>query len=126
MLVQCEVGIVSSDDELVSFLAEVFDLERLPPEEYPVGTLHRLVMPGAVIKVMVPSEPPAEPDGQDFLAVKGLRYLTMAVQDLDVVLARCRERSGRILLEPLEFEPGKRIAVIADPDGNTMEVLEGV
>jgi hypothetical protein len=26
--------------------------------------------------------------------------------------------------EPFEFEPGKRIAVIADPDGNAIEVLQ--
>jgi catechol 2,3-dioxygenase-like lactoylglutathione lyase family enzyme len=124
MLVEFEVGIVSSDPQLVTFLSEVFDLERLAPDEYPVGTLHRLATPGAVIKVMVPNDPPAEADSRPFMSTKGLRYLTMKVQDLEEVLRRCRERGGQVVLEPLEFQPGRRIAVIADPDGNTMEVLE--
>jgi catechol 2,3-dioxygenase-like lactoylglutathione lyase family enzyme len=124
MLVEFEVGIVSGDTQLVTFLSEVFDLERLVPDEYPVGTLHRLVTPGAVIKVMVPNDPPAAAESQPFMTMKGLRYLTMRVQDLEEVLRRCRERGGGILLEPMEFEPGRRIAVIADPDGNTMELLD--
>jgi hypothetical protein len=31
---------------------------------------------------------------------------------------------GHVLLEPLEFESGQRIALIADSDGDTMEVPE--
>ena len=33
-------------------------------------------------------------------------------------------RMGSVLLEPFELHPGVRLAVIADPDGNTMEVTE--
>jgi predicted enzyme related to lactoylglutathione lyase len=124
MLIHFEIGLVSRDDRLVRFLAEVFGLERLEPQGYPVGTLHRLMTPGAVIKVMVPNEPPLEQAAEPFLAVTGLRYLTMTVDDLDAVLARCRQWEGQVLQEPFEFQPGKRIAVIADRDGNVIEVLQ--
>jgi predicted enzyme related to lactoylglutathione lyase len=124
MLIGFEVGLVSRDARLVDFFAEVFLLERLAPAEYPSGTLHRLGTPGAVIKVMVPTEAPAERAAQPFLAVTGLRYLTMSVDDLDDVIARCGKCGGRVMHEPFEFEPGKRIAVIADPDGNAIEVLQ--
>jgi Glyoxalase/Bleomycin resistance protein/Dioxygenase superfamily len=124
MLLGFEVGIVSGDEQLVSFLAEVFELERREPDVYPVGALHRLVSPGATIKVMVTNDSPAEADDMPFLNRRGIRYLTMSVEDLDVVLDRCVKHRGRILVEPFEFEPGKRIAIVCDPDGNTMEILQ--
>jgi hypothetical protein len=119
-----EVGIVSADRTLVEFLAEVFALEELPSMENPVGTLHRLQSPGAVIKVMVPSEPPRAVDGEPFLAAKGIRYLSMWVTDFDGVIERCTARAGSVLVAPFEYEPGTRLAVIADPDGNAIEVIE--
>lgn len=119
-----EVGIVSADRTLVEFLADVFELDELPASESSAGTLHRLRSPGAVIKVMVPSERPANGDGRPFLACKGVRYLTMFVTDLDDVIARCLARAGCVLLEPFEVQPGIRVAVIGDPDGNTIEVTE--
>lgn len=68
-----EVGIVSGDRSLVKFLSDVFELDELPASEYSAGTLHRLCSPGAVIKVMVPSKPPANGDGWPFLTRKGIR-----------------------------------------------------
>jgi catechol 2,3-dioxygenase-like lactoylglutathione lyase family enzyme len=119
-----EVGIVSGDRTVVEFLADVFHLDELPASEHQVGTLHRLRSPGAIIKVMVPKESPTDSDGQPFLSVKGLRYLSMLVTDLDRVIERCIARGGTVLLEAFEFKPGARLAVIMDPDGNTMEVTE--
>jgi len=118
-----EVGIVSGDAGVVDFLAAVFELERRAPSETPAGTLHRLDSPGAVIKVMVPGDPPKRGDSEPFLTVTGIRYLSMYVSDLDGVLERCRNRGGAVLLEPFEFEPGSSIAIINDPDGNTIEVV---
>ena len=118
-----EVGIVSADASVVDFLAAVFELERQAPSETPAGTLYRLDSPGAVIKVMVPNNPPKSGDGEPFLAMKGIRYLSMYVTDLDGVLERCRTRGGAVLLEPFEFEPGSSIAIISDPDGNAIEVV---
>jgi predicted enzyme related to lactoylglutathione lyase len=118
-----EVGIVSGDASVVDFLATVFELERQTPSETPAGMLYKLASPGAVIKVMVPNDPPKSSGGEPFLAVKGIRYVSMYVDDLDGVLERCRARGGAVLLEPFEFEPGSRIAIISDPDGNSIEVV---
>jgi predicted enzyme related to lactoylglutathione lyase len=118
-----EIGIVSADAHLVDFLAGVFELEQQPASETPVGTLYQLDAPGAVIKVLVPDNRPENRDGETLLAVKGIRYLSMYVTDLDGVLERCRVRGGVVLLGPFEFEPGARIAIINDPDGNSIEVV---
>ena len=122
-LERIEVGLVSADASLVDFLVGVFELERQAPTESSVGTVHKLVAAGAVIKVMVPNDPPRRSDGEPFLAAEGIRYLTMFVSGLDDVLQRCRLRGGQVVLDPFEFEPGSRIAIISDPCGNTFEVV---
>jgi catechol 2,3-dioxygenase-like lactoylglutathione lyase family enzyme len=123
-LTRFEVGIVGSDRALVDFLADVFALDELPTADSPAGPLHRLQSPGAVIKVIVPNEPPKPADGEPFLGVKGFRYLSMWVTDFDDVIERCIAHGGSVRHGPFEYEPGTRIAVIADPDGNTIEVVE--
>jgi catechol 2,3-dioxygenase-like lactoylglutathione lyase family enzyme len=123
-LVRFEVGFVSGDRALVDFLADVFELERIAPAVHPVGTLYRLRSPGAVIKVMVPRDPPKPADGEPFLAVSGIRYLSMITSDLDRALARATARGGHVLFGPFEHEPGARLAVVRDPDGNSIEVIE--
>jgi catechol 2,3-dioxygenase-like lactoylglutathione lyase family enzyme len=119
-----EVGIVSASRNLVDFLAHVFELEELPSSDTPVGVLHRLASPGAQLKVMVPNEPPRPAGGEPFLAATGIRYLTMAVTDLDSVVERCTGRGGTLVFGPFDYEPGIRMAVITDPDGNTIEVVQ--
>jgi hypothetical protein len=123
-LERIEVGLVSGDRALVDYLVEVFELDELPPSEQRVGTLYRLQAPGAVIKVMVPKQPPAERDHEPFTAVEGLRYLTMFVTDLDAIIERSTTRGGAVTLGPIELGPGARLAIIQDPDGGTIEVVQ--
>jgi hypothetical protein len=123
-LERIEVGMVSGNRALVDFLIEVFELDELPPSEQRVGTVHRLQAPGAVIKVMVPKEPPAARDREPFIAVEGLRYLTMFVTDLDSVIERSTARGGTVALGPIDLGPGARLAMLEDPDGGTMEVVQ--
>ena len=121
-----EVGLVSADGTLVDFLAEVFELEVLPAMSAGPGTLHRLQLPGdAVLKVMVPKEAPAAGGGSGpMFAVTGIRYLTLYVDDLDGVVARATARNGQVQHGPAQLAPGVRIAVLQDPDGNAIEVVE--
>lgn len=125
-LFRFEVGLVSADRALVDFFAEVFELEPLPSMQAGPGTLHRLQLPGdAVLKVMVPNDAPAATGASgSFLAVAGIRYLTMWVDDLDGVVERATARNGRVQYGPAELAPGIRTAVLQDPDGNAIEVVE--
>jgi predicted enzyme related to lactoylglutathione lyase len=117
-----EVGLVSADRKSVDFYVEVFDLEELPPEIHPPGTLYRLQAPGSLLKVMVPNESPEPNLEESFLARIGLRYLSVWVSDLNMVMGRAAARGAKVLLEPTIVGPGRRLAVIVDPDGNTIEV----
>jgi predicted enzyme related to lactoylglutathione lyase len=90
------------------------------------GTLHRLQLPGdAVLKVMVPNDAPAATGASGpFFAVAGIRYLTLWVDDLDGVVERAIARNARVQHGPTELASGVRIAVLQDPDGNAIEVVE--
>jgi len=121
-----EVGLVGADDSLVDFYAAVFEMEKLPAIKAGPGIVHRLQGPGVVIKVMVPSDPPAPaPAVEPFYATSGLRYLTIYEADLDAMLERALARGGRVRHGPMEIGPGVRIVVLADPSGNVLEVVGG-
>ena len=120
-----EVGYVSADAGLVDFYATVLELTALEPMVFPVGTLHRLEIPGGLLKVLVPAEEPAvAPDTGAFTDTRGLRYITVRVGDLDRVLARATEHGGTVVLEPMDVGGGSRLAILRDPDGNTFEVSQ--
>ena len=58
-----------------------------------------------------------------FLQRAGIRYLTAHVVSLDDSLDRLRSSDVTIAMEPTELADG-RVAFIADPDGNWIELLE--
>ena len=120
-----EAGFVSTDRGLVDFLAEVFELDALDPFDVGFGTLYRLRSPGGVLKVMVPKRPPKPGErAEPFYALGGLRYLTLYVDDLDGIVERAMTRGGRVVHGPTDLGPGTRIAVLEDPDGNPIEVVQ--
>lgn len=121
-----EIGLVSHTNDTVAFYREVFGLEELEPRSFPVGVVHRLGYQDALVKIMIPADPPAMAAQQPgpFWAVAGLRSFTFWVDDLDSVIARISPQGGSVDTAPMELRPGIRTAVVKDPLGNTIEVME--
>jgi predicted enzyme related to lactoylglutathione lyase len=120
-----QIGFISSDTALVHFYAEVFGLERLPSADSATGTVHRLRLAGAVLKVMVPNRTPKPTDPVNpFFATTGLRYVTLSVDDFSDVIERATARGATFTFGPIEIGPETRLAIFQDPDGNTVEVFE--
>ncbi len=120
-----QIGFISADSALVDFYAEVFALERLPSADSATGTVHRLELPGAVLKVMVPNRPPTVTEPVNpFFAATGLRYVTLTVDDFSEVIERATARGVTFTFGPIEIGPETRLAIFQDPDGNTIEVFE--
>lgn len=125
-LQRIEIGLVSADDILVEFYASVFELERLPVSESGSGVVHRLQAPGAVLKVMVPAQQPTSAGPvEPFFAAPGLRYLTLYVSDFDRTIERATARGGHVDHGPMRIGPDMQLAILRDPDGNTIEVVDG-
>ncbi|MFE2519669.1 VOC family protein [Streptomyces mirabilis] len=47
------------------------------------------------------------------------------VDDLDGIIERGVARGGRVRHGPMDVGPGVRVAVLQDPDGNAIEVVDG-
>ncbi|WP_338064854.1 VOC family protein [Tomitella gaofuii] len=90
--------------------------------------VHRLGRSDDVlVKIMVPAAPPtqAPQTPAQFWDRAGLAYCTLWVDALDDVVRRCGDHGGTVAAEPVEIRPGVRTALLRDPDGNTLEVMEG-
>ena len=120
-----DVGFVSANEELVDFYVDALGAERLEPRQFPFATVHRLACGPVTLKVMVPTDQPAPaPRGATFWSDAGMRYLTLWVDDLDPLIAQWTERGGAVTTAPMALRPGVRVAMLADPDGNAVEVSE--
>ncbi len=125
-IVSVDVGLVSGDDRLVDFYVEAMGATRLEPRVFPFATVHRLACGPITLKVMVPAERPAAPAvAGDFYDIAGLRYLTFWVDDLDALAGRWAAAGGSVVTPAAELRPGVRFALLADPDGNAVEALQG-
>ena len=54
----------------------------------------------------------------------GYRYWTITVSNLAEVVAAAEAAGHKIPVAPVDIRPGVRIAMIEDPDGNWVELLE--
>jgi catechol 2,3-dioxygenase-like lactoylglutathione lyase family enzyme len=120
-----DVGLVSRSDALVGFYVDVLGAERLEPRQFPFATVHRLACGPVTLKVMIPADPPADdPRGGSFWDRSGIRYVTLWVDDLDDLVARWTGAGGTVTTAPMELRPGVRVALLADPDANAVEVMQ--
>lgn len=120
-----DVGLVSANDALVDFYERALGLERLEARVFPFATVHRLRCGPVTLKVMVPADPPnASPAAAPFWARDGLRYLTLWVDALDPLVAAWTANGGTVTMPATELRPGVHSALLADPDGNVVEVME--
>jgi predicted enzyme related to lactoylglutathione lyase len=122
-----DVGLVTADAQpLLDFYSGVVGLEILEPIELPnIGTIHKLACGESILRVMVPVEAPRPDESASFSSVGGIRYLTLEVDDIDAAAAAVEALGGSITLPPFELRPGRRVAQVADPDGNMIELGQG-
>ena len=89
------------------------------------GTMYRLLCGSSLIKLVALAQAPAAaaPPG-GIQGGSGYRYWTISVSNLDDVAAASAAAGYKLAIKPREIRPGIRIAMIEDPDGNWVELLE--
>lgn len=122
-----DIGIVTTNEAAMRDFYE--GLLGLPPVgEVPIGDTGRIVKlqcGGSIIKLFVLSEAPQDGSGSGhYLAATGLRYFTIPVGNLRESVDMCRAAGAVIVNDVVEPRPGLLAALIADPDGNTVELME--
>src|SRR4051794_23468414 len=121
-----DLGIVTNDAEAsIAFYRDVLGFEDLGEFPMPGGKMQRLQCGTSTIKIVSLKKPPpatAPPGGIG--GASGYRYWTVSVSNLPEVVAAC-EAAGRPIAVPItELAPGIKIAIVEDPDGNWVELLE--
>ena len=123
-----DIGIIVRDGEAaLKFYRDTLGLEHVAdtPMGGGNGTMHRLMCGTTMVKVIEYDELPAAANPAGGIpAASGYRYWTISVSNLDELAGQCAEAGYTVAVEPHEIRPGVRIAMVEDPDGNWVELLE--
>lgn len=121
-----DLGMVTREPaRMLAFYRDVLGFRQEPDTPFPGGgVMHRVWCGESLIKIVAPANPPATTaPGGGLTGATGLRYWTISVSNLEAMVESCRAAGAPIVVEPREARPGIRIAIVLDPDGNSVEFL---
>lgn len=122
-----DLGIVTRDvAPMVKFYQDTLGLEREGEMDMPGGgKMTRLKCGSTVIKLVVQGRPPKADSAPGGLAgATGYRYFTITVGNLEEAAKACGDAGYKVAVPVTEIRPGVKIAMIEDPDGNWVELLQ--
>ncbi len=122
-----DIGIVTNNiDAMLGFYRDTLALEFEATIPMPGGgTMHRYRVGDSVVKI-VETEPRPEvsaPPG-GIRGATGYRYWTIWVKDLQGCLDNISAAGFNTVVPLKEIRPGVTIAIVEDPDGNWVELLQ--
>jgi catechol 2,3-dioxygenase-like lactoylglutathione lyase family enzyme len=116
-------------ERAIRWYADALGLEHTVTAQVPEGVEIAFVVDdgGAGVELFALEAPDAEAwDGPIAALRRGHGHVAFTVVDLDEVFARAVEAGGRAVWAPRPSpKPGQRIAFVADPDGNLVELMSG-
>jgi catechol 2,3-dioxygenase-like lactoylglutathione lyase family enzyme len=121
-----DLGAVTSDiARALAFYTGPLGFAKLEEIPFPgVGVLHRLKVGESFFKLLAPEKPPAaRAPGGGITGGIGFRYVTFQLTNLDETFEACRQAGAKVIVAPRSLRPGVRMAMVEDPDGNTVELL---
>lgn len=122
-----DIGIVTNNIEaMMTFYKDTLELEYETTIPMPGGgQMNRFKVGDSVIKV-IDADPKPELDAAPggIRGSTGYRYWTITVGNLAECVDRASAAGSKIIVAAKEVRPGITIAIIADPDGNWVELLE--
>ena len=123
-----DLGIVTNNgDAMLEFYRDVVGLKfeaTMKLEAVGIGRMDRLRCNDSVLKLVTPIAAVSAGPGGGIDGGTGMRYFTIAVDDIAAAVADC-EAAGTPIVWPLrEIRPGVTIAMVEDPDGNWVEFIQ--
>lgn len=121
-----DVGLVVSDvDASIDFYCGTLGLQRGSSLSIPGNrTLHDVHVGDSLLKLQELHDGAPGPGPLGITAQVGVRYITITVAEIDRVVERL-ETAGCSFALPLNMTPrGMRMAMLHDPDGNIVELME--
>lgn len=120
------VGLVANDRiEALAFWHEFLGFPIAGEVSFPGLTIIRLAVGESVLRICVPDKPVGKlASPGDLSDETGLRYLTLAIRNLDDIVAKAAAEGYPVLTQPKELRPGVRVAMISDGRGVCIEFQE--
>ena len=122
-----DIGIVAKDiDAMMTFYGETLGLQFEASIPMPGGgTMNRFKVGDSVIKVIeLDLAAPADAATGGIRGAHGYRYWTITVGNLEACVDKAAASGAKIVVPAKVVREGITIAIIADPDGNWVELLE--
>jgi catechol 2,3-dioxygenase-like lactoylglutathione lyase family enzyme len=123
-----QVGIVPQDlDRSLQFYRDRLKLPYTGSRPALEGrVLHLFECDGGILKLLEPAAGVDGPKGSSpagpYHRASGVRWVTWDVDDIEDAVNRCA--GAPVQLPITELRPGVRVAIIEDPDGNAVELVE--
>ena len=124
-----DIGIITRrPDAMMAFYHELLGLPLEATIPMPGGgTMRRLKVGDTVVKIIdTDPEPPADGVPGGIRAATGYRYWTIHIADIAAAVDAIKDAGHKVLLGPKVIREGVTIAMVEDPDGNWVELLEQV
>lgn len=122
-----DLGLVTDNIEaMTTFYKDTLGLELEAVLDMPGGMqMTRLLAGTSVIKLVTfPTAPePQNPPG-GIMGGRGIRYFTITIDNLTASVEACTVAGYACPIPVRESRPGVNIAMVEDPDGNWVELLQ--
>jgi catechol 2,3-dioxygenase-like lactoylglutathione lyase family enzyme len=119
-----DIGVLVSDiNKSLEFYRDWLGLSFIGERPVWYGVIHRLRFGHSDFKLVLPNDK-LEKGAIGLERQLGYRYVTFEVQNLSEICATLKEKGVKFYIEEREPMPGVRFAMVADPDGNTVEFLQ--
>ena len=121
-----DLGIIVSDEKAaLGFYRDGLGLEMEGELPLPGGRMYRLKCGTTILKlVKLERTPEAKPAPGGPMRGLGFRYFTISVPDIRGLMAQIEAKGIKATVPVTEFRPGVTIAMVTDPEGNTVEFLQ--